>query len=97
MTDEKLLFHCGNCYFSSPMEVIQPDGTPVIGKTQLVCKRFPPQQIAMQIPTNQGIQVSIRSQFPAVSDTMACHEHQMDDDEADEVGGTDLITSDPIN
>ena len=91
MSNEDLAFHCGNCFFSSPMEVLQPDGTPIIGKTQLVCMRFPPQQIVMQIPTNQGIQVQVRSQFPAVSDSMACHEHQIED-EFEEAGESDLIT-----
>ena len=97
MSDKKLTMHCANCFFSAPMEVLQPDGTPIIGKTQLVCMHSPPQQITMQVPTNQGIQVSIRSQFPAVSEAMCCHQHEFDPDEADEVGDTDLITGEPLN
>jgi hypothetical protein len=53
-----------------------PDGKPIIGKEQMVCKRFPPQVVAMQVPTPQGISVSLLPMFPPVSDSIWCFEHE---------------------
>lgn len=55
--------------------VAMPDGTPVIGKDQMVCKRFPPQVVAMQIPTPNGITVNMMPLFPPVNVEVWCYEH----------------------
>lgn len=82
------LFNCGNCLYANSIPAIGPDGAPLIGQQQLVCMFGPPQMIVMQMPTPAGMQTAIRSQFPAVSPQMMCHQHEIDPDD------TDLITGD---
>ena len=66
--------NCGNCAFMDLQPVAMPDGKPVIGKTQMVCKRFPPQVVAMQIPTPNGISVNMMPLFPPVNAEVWCYE-----------------------
>jgi len=68
--------NCLTCRYHEVQPVAQPDGTPVIGKEQPVCKRFPPTVVSMQIPTPQGVQVSLMPIFPAVNPSMWCWEHE---------------------
>jgi len=53
-----------------------PDGQPVIGKKQMICRRLPPHMIAVQNPTPAGITVSVLPIFPGVNDTIWCWEHK---------------------
>jgi hypothetical protein len=53
-----------------------PDGTPVVGKEQMICRRFPPQVVPVQVPTPNGISVNMLPMFPPVNDSMWCHEHE---------------------
>ena len=69
-----MLTSCDICMFHEMQPVAMPDGTAVIGKEQMVCKRFPPQVVAMQVPTPQGISVSLMPMFPPVNAGMWCHE-----------------------
>ena len=79
--------NCGNCMYSNSIPTIGPDGAPLIGQAQLVCMWGPPQMIVMTMPTPAGQQTAIRSQFPAVSETMCCHQHDIDPDELDLITG----------
>ena len=67
---------CATCAFHEMQPLAMPDGKPIIGKQQMVCKRFPPQVVAMQIPSPQGISVSLMPMFPPVSDSVWCFEHE---------------------
>lgn len=71
----KTKYSCSSCTFHEMQPVAMPDGKPVIGQEQMVCKRFPPQVVAMQIPTPQGISVQLMPMFPPVNDSMWCYEH----------------------
>lgn len=68
--------NCSNCEYNDLQPVAMPDGKPVIGKTQLVCKRFPPQVVAVQIPSPQGISVNMMPIFPPVNAEVWCYEWQ---------------------
>lgn len=73
---DKVIHSCATCVFSEMQPVAMPDGQPVIGKEQMVCKRFPPQVVSMQIPTPAGISVSLMPMFPPVSESIWCFEHE---------------------
>ena len=99
MTDEKIIdengneipsMNCGNCMYSSSIPAIGPDGQMLIGQSQLVCMWGPPQMVVLSIPTPGGMQTAIRSQFPAVSPQMMCHQYETDPE------ATDLITGELI-
>jgi len=66
--------NCSNCAFSDLQPVAMPDGKPVIGKTQMVCKRFPPAVVAIQVPSPQGISVNMMPLFPPVNAEVWCYE-----------------------
>lgn len=68
--------NCGTCVFHETQPVMMPDGTPVVGKTQMVCKRFPPQVVAMHVPTPEGISVNLIPVFPPVNHSVHCYEHE---------------------
>lgn len=68
--------NCSNCAYNDLQPVAMPDGKPVIGKTQMVCKRFPPQVVAVQVPSPQGISVNMMPLFPPVNDSVWCYEWQ---------------------
>jgi hypothetical protein len=36
----------------------------------------PPQVLVLALPTPAGIQTAFRTQFPAVADSMMCHQHE---------------------
>ncbi len=66
--------NCSNCAFNDLQPVAMPDGKPVIGQEQLVCKRFPPAVVAVSVPTPQGISVNMMPLFPPVNAEMWCYE-----------------------
>jgi hypothetical protein len=74
--DDKPVHNCGTCTFHDTQPVAMPDGTAVIGKTQMICRRFPPQVVAMQVPSPAGISVTLLPMFPPVNDAMWCYEHE---------------------
>jgi len=65
---------CDSCRFSETQQSIGPDGKPLIGQSQLVCKRFPPNAVAITVPSPNGMSVQIISTFPPVTDAMYCYE-----------------------
>jgi hypothetical protein len=71
-----IIHSCATCAFNEMQPVAMPDGKPIIGKSQMVCKRFPPQVVSMQVPTPAGISVSLLPMFPPVNDGMWCFEHE---------------------
>lgn len=71
-----IVHSCESCVFQEMQPIAMPDGTPIVGKEQMVCKRFPPQVVAMQVPTPQGISVSLMPMFPPVNAGMWCYEHE---------------------
>ena len=73
---DDIVHSCVTCVFNETQPLAMPDGQPIIGKTQLVCKRFPPQIVAMQVPTAQGISMNLMPMFPPVSASMWCFEHE---------------------
>lgn len=70
------IHNCSTCRYHDMQDMQMPDGSPVIGKQQMICRRFPPGVVSMQIPTPQGITVSLIGSFPPVTDTVWCHEHE---------------------
>jgi len=71
-----LVHSCATCVFQEMQPVAMPDGKPVIGQEQMVCKRFPPQVVALQVPTAQGISVQLMPVFPPVNASTWCFEHE---------------------
>jgi len=71
----KNVHNCLTCEFQDTQPLAMPDGQPVIGKSQAICRRFPPTVVAMQIPTPQGISVQLLPMFPPVNVDMWCFEH----------------------
>lgn len=78
--------NCGVCRFMDLQPVATPDGHAVIGKTQMVCKRFPPQVVAMQIPTQQGMSVNLMPVFPPVNADVWCYEWEAENGAQDALG-----------
>ena len=78
--------NCGNCAFMDLQPVATPDGKPVIGETQSVCKRFPPQLVAVQVPTPQGISVQMMPLFPPVNAEVWCYEWAPENGAQDALG-----------
>lgn len=78
--------NCGNCRFADLQPLAMPDGQPVIGKTQLVCKRFPPQVVAIQVPAPQGISVNMMPLFPPVNASVWCYEWEAENGAQDALG-----------
>jgi len=72
----EIVHSCETCTFQEMQPLAMPDGKPIIGKSQMVCKRFPPQVVAMQQPTPQGISVQLLPMFPPVNGSMWCFEHE---------------------
>lgn len=77
--------NCGNCTFMDLQPVATPDGMAVIGKTQMVCKRFPPQVVAMQMPTPQGVSVNLMPLFPPVNASVWCYEWEAENGAQDAI------------
>jgi len=73
---DAIVHSCATCAYQEMQPVAMPDGKPIIGKEQAVCKRFPPQVVAMQIPSPQGISVQLMPVFPPVNASMWCFEHE---------------------
>lgn len=73
---DKPLHNCANCTYQDTQPMAMPDGTPVIGKEQMICRRFPPQVVLMQTPSPAGISVTLMPMFPPVSELMWCYEHE---------------------
>ena len=71
-----IVHSCGTCVFQEMQPVAMPDGKPIIGKEQSVCKRFPPQVVAMQVPSPAGISMTLMPMFPPVNNGMWCFEHE---------------------
>ncbi len=76
MRNDKPVHNCGTCTFHDTQPVAMPDGTPVIGKDQMICRRFPPVVVLMQVPSPQGISMNLMPMFPPVNDGMWCYEHE---------------------
>lgn len=100
MTDKNIIdesgmeipaMNCGNCMYVHLIPQIGPDGTPIIGQSQLVCMHSPPVVVVLQLQTPGGSQTAFRTQFPAVADSMMCHQHEPDP------AYFDLITGEPLN
>ncbi len=81
-----IIHSCATCAFAEMQPVALPDGKPIIGKEQMVCKRFPPQVVAMQIPTPAGITMSLMPMFPPVSESIWCFEHEPENGAQDITG-----------
>lgn len=73
---DNIVHSCATCVFHEMQPLAMPDGQPIIGKEQMVCKRFPPSVVAMQVPTPGGVSMTILPMFPPVNDGMWCFEHE---------------------
>lgn len=74
--DDDVVHSCATCVFHEMQPLAMPDGKPIIGKEQMVCKRFPPQVVAMQVPSPAGMSVTLMPMFPPVNNGMWCFEHE---------------------
>lgn len=83
--------NCGNCMYSHSIPQIGQDQMPLVGQSQLVCMHSPPVVVVLSLPTPAGLQTAFRTQFPAVSEQMMCHQHEVDP------LYFDLITGEPLN
>ena len=79
--------NCANCAFAEVQPVMTPEGNPLLGETQLVCKRFPPQLVSMQVVTPNGMQVTLLPVFPNVNGEVWCYEHEPEN------GAQDALTN----
>jgi len=70
--------NCLSCRYHDEMPVQTPDGKPVVGQTQTICRRNPPTVVSMQVPTPQGISVNLLPVFPAVNVAMWCYAHEQE-------------------
>ena len=100
MTIEKIIdesgmeipaMNCGNCMYSHLIPQIGQDQMPLIGQDQLVCMHSPPTVVVLSLQVPGGMQTAVRTQFPAVSEQMMCHQHEVDP------MYFDLITGEPLN
>lgn len=74
--NDNIVHSCETCVFNEMQPLAMPDGEPLIGKEQMVCKRFPPQLVVMQVPTPAGISTTLIPMFPPVNAGMWCYEHE---------------------
>lgn len=70
-----LVHNCTTCAFHDDQPVMTPDGQPVIGKTQTICRRNPPTTVAIQSATPTGIAVQLTASFPPVNEHTWCYQH----------------------
>jgi len=94
---------CDNCAYSHSIQSRGPEG-PLVGQTQLVCMRMPPQIVLLSQQTPLGEQNALISQFPPVDKSFFCYEWTPEPPDAETENGTleaddgtDIVTGDKIN
>ena len=78
--------NCGNCAFMDLQPVATPDGRAVIGKTQMVCKLFPPQIVAIPSPSPAGLSINLMPVFPPVNAEVWCYQWEAENGAQDALG-----------
>jgi len=68
------LISCASCRFHDLQDVAAPDGTPIIGEQRMICRRLPPNVLALPVPQPGGMAINIIPMFPPVTADMWCHE-----------------------
>ena len=76
--------NCGDCIYSSETPSVGPDGKVLIGESQLICARFPPQCVMVSVQSHAGMVQGLRTQFPPVNKNMACYEFTSEADAKEE-------------
>ena len=64
---------CSSCAFHDVMQKTTPDGQPMIGEEQMICRRLPPTVVVIQAPTPQGMAVNLMPTFPPVGNGQWCY------------------------
>ena len=70
---------CKTCVFAHELQAAMPDGQPIVGQMQLVCKAAPPQLVVLPVAPGQ---VQMSGMFPPVEPDLWCGHYEASDDTA---------------